>query len=46
MYALAKYANGNIDEILQRIDEGMPGFTLAAVVLLKFQTSVWFCDIY
>jgi DM DNA binding domain/Doublesex dimerisation domain len=22
MYALAKYANGNIDEILQRIDEG------------------------
>lgn len=22
MYALAKYANGNTDEILQRIDEG------------------------
>jgi hypothetical protein len=22
MYALAKYANGNIDEVLQRIDEG------------------------
>lgn len=24
MYALAKYANGNIDEIMQRIDEGKP----------------------
>lgn len=22
MYALAKYANGNIDEVLQKIDEG------------------------
>lgn len=22
MYALSKYANGNIDEVLQRIDEG------------------------
>lgn len=23
MYALAKYANGNIEEVLQRIDEGL-----------------------
>jgi hypothetical protein len=23
MYALSKYANGNMDEVLQRIDEGL-----------------------
>lgn len=28
MYALAKYANGNIEEVLQKIDEGMANYNI------------------
>lgn len=38
MYALAKYANGNIDEILQKIDEG-ENFDLAELIINLFKSS-------